>query len=148
MLKMVKYICLYWFNSEIPQWRIDCFEQAKKIYPEATIISYINTSSIASRGEYIFKSNAWRLNQVSLYDHCLWLDNDIWLDGPLDLPDGPGMADEYNCNHWSIIWSGNDPGYFIGKTIPQLAVDRNIKRIKINGIHWGSDLAGNKCKRM
>jgi len=93
-------------------------------------------------------SDKFRMKMVQNYQYCLWVDNDIWLDEPLDLTDEPAMANEYGTGHGSIMWSGNNPDYFRAYNSnfdPKLM--STVKRIKITGTHWATDKNGNKCER-
>jgi hypothetical protein len=138
------YIAFYWVGSKLPKWRLECVSRLREIYHDAQYISIYNPKPC---DRIIENSNAWRLEQASKYKNFLWVDNDIYLDNHLELPDGPGMADEYRCNHWSIIWSGNNPDFFKGKMNRDLAYDKIISPIKISGIHYAHDKQGNRRMR-
>lgn len=138
------YIAFYWKGSKLPEWRRECVQRLRELYPNAVYVSEystLHTSNVTA------ESNRWRIEQASKYENFLWVDNDIYLDDRLLLPDGPAMADEYKCNHWSIVWSGNNPDFFKNKVVTDLMHDKSITRITIPGIHYGSDLQGNRCLR-
>lgn len=141
------YIGIFWRNGPIPQWRKDCTFRLLKLYPTATIISDIS-EEIVKIDMCKIVSDHWRINCACNYARFLWVDNDIWLDDYLNLPEVPALADEYNVAHWSIVWSGNNPDYFKGKTTKSFIRDKFVKRIAINGTHWASDNMGNKVIRI
>lgn len=143
---MVKYICKFWYGKLIPSWRQDCIDRLIYLYPNAKILEsdYLD----CTLDNVIDYSDKFRLNMVQNYQYCLWVDNDIWLDEPLDLTDEPAMADEYGCWHWSIMWSGNNPDCFkVYNSINDMRSMSFIRKIKITGTHWAMDKNGNKCKR-
>ena len=143
-------LLFYWHGSDIPKWRMDNHARLVTLYPKATVIRDEGLEIIKVR------SDLWRLLMCSRFVRCLWVDNDIELDGPLDLTERPALADEYNCGHISIVWSGDDPKVFdnldvsinYNNTLLQDRVKNGlIDKIKINGTHWATTATGDKVKR-
>jgi len=140
----------YWHGGEIPTWRMENHERLVKIYPDAKVIK--DTGLIYSEP----LSCAWRIKMCSSFNRCLWIDNDIELDGPLDLTEKPALADEYCVGHVSICWSGNHPEVFAGLEkadnynnflLQQRVWAGLIDKIKINGTHWAMTANGEKGNR-
>lgn len=145
------YLLYYWSGSNpIPPWRWDCFKRLYTLYPEAEIIE--NTSIDFS----FYHCDTWRLQKCSELTRCLWVDNDIWLDGPLDLCEDAAVADEYGCGHISICWSGDHPRHFKDlileknydfNTLQDRVRRGKIDKIKIRGTHWAMTESGEKVNR-
>ena len=120
----------------MPDWRSECVLRLRSFYPDAEIVSYVAQ-------EYsVMHSIRWRFEMCSRHARTLLVDNDILLDNRLELSQLPGMADEWNCGHMSIMWSGDNPGAFAGEN--QNSIQRKFKnfemvKIPISGVHWCMD---------
>ena len=138
-----EFICIYWHGTTMPQWRHDCIDRLIELYPTARKIESYG-------GENFFLSEPWRFKQCEENARCLWIDNDIWLDSPLELTEKPALADEYHCGHWSLCWSGDNPDAFKDRnpaTIQYLVKSNVVDKIKITGSHWSSEADGSKIVR-
>lgn len=141
-------ILYYWHGAAIPAWRLECHNKLVALYPSAQIIkSEGETQNFKS-----YDSDHWRLQQCSKSKRVLWVDNDIELEGPLDLTEKPAVADEFHVGHISIVWSGDNPKAFKNLITPTSCNYRELElriqsgligKIAINGTHW----AGEKGRR-
>ena len=151
---MVPEIILYYWQGPgpIPDWRLACHNKLVALYPSARIVK-----SEGYREKYLsYYSDHWRLQQCSKSKRVLWVDNDIELISPLELTEKPGLADEFQIGHLSIMWSGDNPEVFKDLITPtsyknQEMQDRVksglIDKIKIPGTHWATEENGNKVRR-
>ena len=141
-----EYILIYWHGPKIPQWRQDNIDRLVSLYPNA---QKIESYSDDKKGFYT-DSDLFRFGNCAKYNRCLWIDNDIWLDTPLELSEKPALADEYHCGHWALCWSGDSHESFIGenaKSIQKKVESGEIEKIKITGTHWASNLDGSRAVR-
>ena len=139
-------IGFFWAGGDCPQWRVDCFECAKKVMGCDKTIAFID-SAPCDRFEAIRQSEIWRFNAAAENKDFLWLDSDIYLDSKIDLPDGPAVALEYGIKHWSIVWSGNNPKVFLDARPDKLQKNELIETVKIPGTHWASTVDHQKVRR-
>ena len=141
-----EYILIYWHGPKMPSWRQDNIDRLVSFYPNAqTIESYSG-----DRTGFYTDSDLFRFGNCATHRRCLWVDNDIWLDSPLELTESPALADEYHCGHWSICWSGDRPDMFFGEnanTIQKKVKRGEIGKLKITGTHWASNLDGSRAVR-
>ena len=150
MVSLTSKLLIYWHGKPIPAWRQANTDRLIAMYPDAEIIRNEGTGDPSS-----VLSDKWRAEMCATHKYCLWVDSDIWLPGPLPIDDLPAMADEYHIPHWSICWSGANPGAFAAgdcirssKNIRQLVREKRATLIgKHYFIHSAMDQNGEQKER-